>query len=101
MVEFCFIYYFHPFKQNGFRNSLFIDGWSKYLDNVANISYDVIINCDLKLCVDNKSDIEAHRFCSKLDSHRLTRHVNGSTDKEGHTLDLVMPRELSSIQKQG
>jgi len=44
--------------------------WCKYLDSTAIIPYDVIIIGDL-----NKSDVEACRFSSILDSHGLTQHV--------------------------
>ena len=47
--------------------------------------------------MNNKSDVEADRLCSILYSHGLTQHINGATHKGGHTLDLVISRELSSI----
>ena len=36
------------------------------------MSYDVMITGDLNFHVDIKSVVEARRFCSLLDSHRLT-----------------------------
>ena len=91
-VKCCIIYRPPPSKQNGFRNSIFFDEWSKYLDNIAIIPYDVIITGDLNFHVDIKSDVEARRFCSILNSHGLTQHVNSATHKGGHTLDLVISR---------
>ena len=69
-------------------NSLFFDNWSKCLDNITLIPYDVIITGYLYFLVDNKSDVEARAFCSILDSPRLIQHVNGATHKGDHTLDI-------------
>ena len=91
------ITYRPPPKQNGFRNSIFFDEWSKYLDNIAIIPYDVIITGDLNLRVDIKYNVEALTFFSILNSHGLTQHFNSATHKGGHTLDLVISRELSPI----
>ena len=86
-----------PCIQNCFRNSLFFAEWSKWLNDIASIPYDVIITGDLNFHLDNKSNVEARRFCSILDSHGLTQQVNRTTHKEGYTIDLVISRESSSI----
>jgi len=57
----------------------------------------VIITGDLNLHVDIKFNVEVRTFFSILDSHGFTHHVNSATHKEGHTLDLVISRESSSI----
>ena len=38
-VKFCIIYRSPPSEQSGFRNSIFFDEWSKYLDNIAIIPF--------------------------------------------------------------
>ena len=42
-----------------------------------------------------KFNVDSHRFCNILDSCRLTRRVNSTTGKGGHTVDLVISRESS------
>jgi len=61
---------------------------------MAVIAYDIIITGDLNFHVDIKSDVQAHRFYSILNSHGLTQHVNGATHKGDHIhiLNLVMFR---------
>ena len=66
-VKCCIIYRPPPSKQNGFRTSTFFDEWSKYLDSIAIIPYDVIMTGDLNVHVEIKSNVEARRFCSILD----------------------------------
>ena len=46
----------------------------------------------------DKSNVEARRFCSILDSHVLTQHVNSATHQGGHTLHLVISRESRPIR---
>ena len=47
--------------------------------------------------MDIKSDVNARKFCSTLDSHGLTPNVNSATHKGGHTLDLVISRDSRPI----
>jgi len=72
-VKCCIIYRPPPSKQNGFRSSIFFDKWSKYLDNIAIIPYDVILTGDLNFHVYIKYNVKARPFFSILDSHGLTR----------------------------
>ena len=65
---------------------IFFDEWSKYLDNIAIIPYDVIITGDLNFHVDIRYYVEACTFFSMLDSYGLTQHVNRVTHKGGHTI---------------
>ena len=74
------------------KHLILLDESSKYLNNIGTVPYDVIITGDLNFHVDIKSDVETRRFCSILDSHRLIQHVNSTTHKGGHTLDLVISR---------
>ena len=82
--------------------------WSKYLDNMAIIPYDVIYNMtiiphgviitgDLNFYVDNKSDDETRRWYSILDFYVLTQDLNSVTPEGCHTLDLVISRNSSSM----
>ena len=57
---------------------------------MAIIPYYVIITGDLISHVDNKSDVNAHRGFSILDSQKLTYHANGTIHKGGHTKDLII-----------
>ena len=86
-----------PSKRNGFKNSVFFDKWSLYLDRLAVITNDVIITGDLNFHLDNVNDADAVRFNSTLEAHGLVQHVVGPTHKNGHTLDVVITRDISSL----
>ena len=47
---------------------------------------------DLNIHVDNLCDSDAIKFADLLESFGLQQHVQGSTHKEGHTLDLIITR---------
>ena len=95
-LQLNFVLYIVPLllNKNGFRNSIFFYGWSKYLDKIAIILYDVIITGDLNFHVDITSYVAARMFWSILNSHGLTRHVNSTTHKEGPTLDLISQQKI-------
>ena len=96
-VRLCIEYRPPPSKRNGFKNSVFFDEWSLYLDRLAVITNDVIITGDLNFHLDNVNDADAVRFNGTLEAHALVQHVVGPTHKKGHTLDVVITRDISSL----
>ena len=86
-----------PSKRIGFKNSVFFDEWSLYLDRLAVITNNVIITDDLNFHLDNVNDADAMRFNGTLEAHGLVQHVVGPTHKKGHTLDVVITRDISSL----
>ena len=68
-----------------------------YLGRLAVITNDVIITGDLNFHLDNVNDADAVRFNGTLDAHGLVQHVVGPTHKKGHTLDVVITRDISSL----
>ena len=42
-------------------------------------------------------DINACQFTEQLDAHGLMQHVTGATHTSGHTLDMVINHDTSSI----
>ena len=67
-VRLCIVYRPPPSKRNGFKNSVFFDEWSLYLDRLTN---DVIITGDLNFHLDNANDADAVRFNGTLEAHGL------------------------------
>ena len=94
-VRLCIMYRPPPSKRNGFKNNVFFEEWSLYLDRV--ITNDVIITGDLNFHLDNVNDADAVRFNGTLEAHGLVQHVVGPTHKKGHTLDFVITRDIFSL----
>ena len=68
-----------------------------YLDPFAIITNNVIITGDLNFHLDNVNDADAVRFNGTLEAHGLVQHVVGPTHKKGHTLDVVITQDISSL----
>ncbi|KAK6167120.1 hypothetical protein SNE40_021219 [Patella caerulea] len=61
------------------------------------ISDDIILTGDLNFHLDDKFDCDARKFTETLTDHGLVQHVVGATHVRGHTLDVIITREDSSI----
>ena len=96
-VRLCVIYRPPPSKQNGFRNSVFFDEWSVFLDQLTVTPHDVIITGDMNFHLDNPGDPDTRLFMGMLESHGLVQHVNVPTHIHGHTLDVLITRDDCSV----
>ena len=67
------------------------------MDRLAVITNDVIITGDLNFHLDNVNDADAVHFNGTLEAYGLVQHVVGPTHKKGHTLDVVITRDISSL----
>ena len=54
---------------------------------------------DLKFHSDNKSNSDAKRLNSILESYGLWQYFIGATHKSRHTLDVLISKELSCIMR--
>ena len=96
-IRLCVIYLPPPSKTNNFRNSVFFDEWSDFLDQVVVIPDELIITGDLNFHLDDTNDGDARKFIQSLEDHGFIQNVTGPTHKHGHTLDVLITRENSSI----
>ena len=78
--------------------SLFIDEFASYLAHIVMASGYLLIVGDFNFHVDSQNNA-GRRFTGLLHSFNLRQHVNDSTHKNGHTLDLVITREEQSFIK--
>ena len=98
-MRLCIIYRPPPSGQNRFKATMFLDEWSNYLDRLTTMAQEVIIIGDLNFHFDDPTDINVRRFTGQLDAYGLVQHVTGATHIRGHTLDVIITRESSSIIK--
>ena len=75
----------------------FTDEFSEYLESVI-LSNDLLsLTGDFNIYVDDHNDPAACLFLDLLESVSLTQHVAKPTHEHGHTLDLVITRELDNL----
>ncbi|XP_052791708.1 uncharacterized protein LOC128225851 [Mya arenaria] len=87
-----------PSKKNGLNARDFLDTeWPGFLSKFATIDNNVIITGDLNFHLDNLSDRDTIKFNSVLQSCGMYQHVKGPTHVQGHTLDVVITRDMENI----
>ena len=96
-VRVCVVYRPPPSRKNNFKNTIFFNEWSEYLDRLVVIPEEIIITGDLNFHLDNLNDSDARKMLDILADHNLIQHVQGATHNRGHTLDVVITRENSPI----
>lgn len=93
----CVIYRPPVSKSNKFKLSTFYEEWSDLLDQLVVKPEDIVITGDLNFHVDDSRDKDAQKFLQILSEHGLVQLVNGPTHVHGHTLDVFITREQSSV----
>ena len=87
-----------PTKENGLNTNVFLDKeWPTFLERHATLDKETIIVGDINFHLDSPSNRDALKFVSLLQSCGMQQHVNESTHVRGHTLDVVITRDNSSI----
>ena len=71
---------------------MFLDEFSSLLERLVTTAAPLIITGDFNFHLDNATDRAAARFQDLLLVFNLEQHVQGSTHRNGHTLDLVITR---------
>ena len=81
-----------PSRLNGLNNKTFFDEFATLAEQLVAVPGNLLIVGDFNYHLDASSDTDAKRFNNILESFNLHQHVNLSTHKHGHTLDLVITR---------
>lgn len=85
------------FKGQLFQKHNIFEEWTHCLDSLAIIPEELVITGDLHFHVDNPNDSEGNKFILTLGEHGLLQHVVGATHTKGHTLDVLITRNTSSV----
>ncbi|CAC5420545.1 unnamed protein product [Mytilus coruscus] len=86
-----------PSRKNQLKNSTFFEEWSDFLDYIVKIPEEIILNGDLNFHLDNKNNCDTRKFEETISDHGLVQHVVRATHIRGHTLDVILCGENSSI----
>ena len=93
----CVIYRPPPSRINKLKTSTFFEECSEFLDHLIIIPEEIVITGDLNVHLDDKNNSDACKFLETLEDHGLKQHVNGPTQIHGHTLDVIITRDISPI----
>ena len=83
-----------PSASNRLRVSDFLAEFETLVNEISILSGHVMIVGDFNLHIDEPSKPEVRQFLSIIDTGSMVQHVHGATHKFGHTLDLVISRNL-------
>ncbi|CAG2254533.1 unnamed protein product [Mytilus edulis] len=86
-----------PSRNNKLKTTTFFEEWLEFLDYTTEFSGEIIIVGDLNFHLDDVSDCGGRRFTESLSDRGLVQQVDGLTHIRGHTLDVIISRENSSI----
>ena len=86
-----------PSQQNNFTTREFMEEWSDFLSNHTLSKDDLIIVGDVNFHLENFSEHNTERFIQSLECHGLQQLVRGPTHHHGHTLDVLISRDTSTI----
>ena len=86
-----------PSKQNKLKTKDFFLQWSSECEKLALCKNRIIIVGDFNFHLDDCKNRETMQFLTLLHSYGLQQHVQESTHRSGHTLDVVITREIDSV----
>lgn len=81
-----------PSKKNQLNVTMFLEEFSSFLEKVVTTTEPLVLVGDFNFHLDNENDQSAARFQDLLGAFDLIQHVQDSTHKNGHTLDLMITR---------
>ena len=77
--------------------STFIEEFADYMESTILTPEPLLITGDINIHVDIPNDPDALKFLDLLDSLGLVQHVKTPTHRFGHTLDLIITREVNAL----
>ena len=77
--------------------STFLDEFADYLESTVLTPEPLLITGDINIQADVPDDPDAIKFLDLLDFLGLAQHVKTPTHRCGHTLDLIITREINSL----
>ena len=86
-----------PSKSNKQKTSTFFDQWPLFLDRYSEVATTLVITGDINFHLEDSKNRDAEHFSSLLGSYGMQQHVMEPTHKRGHTLDMVVARDVDNI----
>ena len=96
-VTVAFIYRTPCSEKHPVMVATFLSEFAEYLESIVLSSERFLIAGDMNIHVDVPDDADAIKFLDLLECMGLTQHVTTPTHRSGHTLDLIITRDLNSL----
>ena len=96
-IDIFVVYRPPPSPTNGLTVSAFITEWSDFLPQHTLSKSDIVLLGDINFHLENSTQSNSRSFIQTLESNNLKQHTQGPTHYSGHTLDVVITRETSTL----
>ena len=84
-------------QQNQLSTSTFISEWAEFISQYTTSPAERIIMGDLNIHLDNTTHPHTQKMTQTLDNCNLVQHIKKSTRYCGHTLDVLIGRDESTL----
>ncbi len=85
------------YRPPGPVTAVVLDDFAPLLDTLTDVTGPVVLAGDFNVHVDDRDSPGTEAFLQLLDEHGMTQHVNSSTHRRGHTLDLFITKNHQDI----
>ena len=96
-VSILIVYHPPPSSGNNLSTELFMNEFSSLLESYITKTGSLVIAGDFNFHIDDTTDTAVAHFLSLLESFDLQQHVRSYTHRAGHTLDLLIARDVEYI----
>ena len=96
-IRFVVVYRPPTSTRNGLKTSTFFDEWTCFIEHLSIDHNNIIIVGDVNFHLDVDSNHDARKFKDSLATCGFVQHVNEPTHQKGHTLDVVITKDLKDI----
>ena len=86
-----------PTEENGLRLKKFWREWNKFLEPFVTLKCSFLLVGDMNFHLDEQNLSDVKHFNSTLEEHGFKQFIEEPTHVKGHTLDVLVARENSSI----
>ena len=83
--------------QNGLTTSAFLYEWSTFMSQLTICKSELIVVGDVNIYLDNQTLHHTVEFIQSLESHGLQQHIHVPKHHHGHTLDVLISRDTSTL----
>ena len=96
-IHLLVIYRIPPSKKNKLSPAMFLEEFSKLLENVSTSSGQLIIVGDINIHWDDMKNSERKKLVELLENYDLSQHIEQPTHVHGHTIDMVITRNCDNL----
>ena len=93
----CAVYRPPPSQRNGLSTAAFMTEWCQFMSELTTNNPELVFVGDINIHLDNTSLCHTQNFMKSLEATGLQQHIQEPTHYIGHTLDVLISRDDSTM----